>query len=76
MIRISSKSKRRVWRLFTPPTARTGLNQYAPPGLTVRQLVHHRRREPLRQRFTMAEIDGAHTVSIGNLVRLGFDYYG
>lgn len=76
MKRTSSKSKRRIVRLLSPPTSKTGLDEPAPAGLTVRALIHHQRFRSLRNRILMARTDDDHLLCIHNLVKLGYDYYG
>lgn len=76
MKRISSRSKVRVVRLFTPPTKLTELDRLAPKRLTVRRLIHHRATEPLRFKYTFAQTQDGHMLSIANLQKLGFDFVG
>src|SRR4051812_48915124 len=58
MPRISSRSTRKVIRLLKPPCAATGLYDEAPRGLTVRTLIHHQRHQKLRDKYTIAELEG------------------
>jgi len=74
--KITPRSQLRVLQLLTPPTSRTGLDEPAPRGLTVRKLMCHARYGKLRSRFTIARIEGGHLVSLRNLRELGFDVIG
>jgi hypothetical protein len=76
-MKISSRSTRRVLRLLKPPTARTGMDNPAPRGLTVRALCHHKARAKLRNSgATILAIEGGHLLCLHNLLTLGFDIYG
>jgi hypothetical protein len=77
MIKISSKSKRRVQRLFKPPTRKTGIDFCAPIRLTVRRLLHQKRyAKLLHSGPTMILTDDGHLCSLDNLAQLGFDICG
>jgi len=76
MKKLSAKSNTRVSRLLSPPTDETGLDDIAPRGLTVRQLVHHQSRAGLRRKYTMARTVNDNLLSIGNLIRQGWDLIG
>jgi len=76
MTKISSKSKRRVIRLLTPPTARTGLDRVAPFWLTVNKLMNTKRGRKLKGQFSMIQIEGDNLICIANLEKLGFDFIG
>ncbi|NKE70212.1 hypothetical protein [Candidatus Manganitrophus noduliformans] len=74
-MKITSKSKRKVLRLLRPPTA-TGVDEPAPPGLTIRKLIHHKRYRALRDRGTIIRVEGDHLLCISNLICFGFDLCG
>lgn len=74
-MKITSKSKRKVLRLLRPPTE-TGIDEPALSGLTVRELIHHRRYRSLRHRATVIRVEGDHLLCVDNLIHLGFDVCG
>lgn len=74
MKKITMKSRTKVLRLMKPPTVETSLDDPAPRGLTIRQLMSHARRARLRQIYTVAQIEGGGLVSLRALERCGFDY--
>lgn len=76
MKKLSSKSKIKIRRVFTPPTSKTGWDHSLTKTLTLRQLIHHKANRVILEKSSFAVTVDGNLVCLANIKRVGFDLCG